>query len=266
MLKVMTFNIRYGTAEDGLNHWQRRRGAAMARIRAADPDLLGLQECRADEQAEYVKSALPDYSFWGLPRGGDDATGLEMAPTLWRTSAFEALRRGMFWLSETPDVPASISWNSTFARVVTWVELRHRASNRALMFACTHFDTTATAIAGAAHVLREWVEAQGDAPLIVVGDFNAGQNSAAFAQLAAGGRLAEAFRLAHPGSAGPGATFHGYGQAGGHEAIDWILISPHLAVTTAAVDRHQVEGLYPSDHYPVTASLRWAETPGSSGA
>ncbi|MCG2786090.1 MAG: endonuclease/exonuclease/phosphatase family protein [Anaerolineae bacterium] len=50
MLKVMTFNIRYGTATDGDNPWTRRKNLVIERIRSFDPDLLGLQECRAEHR------------------------------------------------------------------------------------------------------------------------------------------------------------------------------------------------------------------------
>ena len=44
MIKVMSFNIRYGLADDGANHWHNRKSLALARIRAFEPDLLGLQD------------------------------------------------------------------------------------------------------------------------------------------------------------------------------------------------------------------------------
>ncbi|MEX0714077.1 MAG: hypothetical protein WD278_17190, partial [Pirellulales bacterium] len=43
-LRVMSFNIRYGTAADGANHWDERKGLLVDTIRRFDPDLLGTQE------------------------------------------------------------------------------------------------------------------------------------------------------------------------------------------------------------------------------
>ena len=40
----MTFNIRYGTARDGPDHWDRRRELLVDTIKKFDPDLLGTQE------------------------------------------------------------------------------------------------------------------------------------------------------------------------------------------------------------------------------
>lgn len=87
MLTLMTFNIRYGTADDGANHWDNRKHLVLERIRACDPDLLGLQECRDDSQAEFIRENLPDYEFYGVPRGGGSVTALEMAPILFKRSA-----------------------------------------------------------------------------------------------------------------------------------------------------------------------------------
>jgi mRNA deadenylase 3'-5' endonuclease subunit Ccr4 len=59
----MTFNIRYGLADDGENRWENRKSLVIERIRAFDPDLLGLQECRDDFQAEFIKSHLGVFHF-----------------------------------------------------------------------------------------------------------------------------------------------------------------------------------------------------------
>ena len=43
-LKVMTFNIRYGTAKDGEDHWDKRKDFLVDVIRAEAPHVLGVQE------------------------------------------------------------------------------------------------------------------------------------------------------------------------------------------------------------------------------
>ena len=101
-IKVMTFNIRNGLANDGENHWDKRKGLAIARISTFEPGLLGLQECRDDAQAEYVRHSLPAYHFHGTRREGGGDTALEMAPVLYRKSIFHVEAQGHFWLSETP--------------------------------------------------------------------------------------------------------------------------------------------------------------------
>ena len=41
-VRVMSFNIRYGTANDGANSWPFRRDLVFGVIRADRPDLLGV--------------------------------------------------------------------------------------------------------------------------------------------------------------------------------------------------------------------------------
>ncbi len=257
MLKIMTFNIRYGLAEDGDNRWERRKSLVSARIHAFDPDLIGLQECRDDGQAQFIKDSLPDYQFYGVRREGGGATDLEMAPILFRKSAFQVSRTGRFWLSETPRIPGSKSWDSVFARTATWVKLIHRRSGRMMAFLNTHFDYQPAAIEGSARLLKRWAaQTARQCPLIVTGDFNADKNSSAYQHLAGGGVLFDVFRQANP-EGGNEATFHGFGHPDEEMAIDWILASSHFEGVTAEVDRTHEGGLYPSDHWPVTALLRW---------
>ena len=255
MLKLMTFNIRYGLADDGENRWEERKSLVIDRIKSFDPDLLGMQECRDDFQAEFIKSNLQEYEFHGVRRAHDGETALEMAPVLFKKSAFQLIQKGCFWLSETPNIVGSKSWGATFPRTGTWVELTHIESGRSLFFLNTHFDYEPSAIGESARVLREWIDQNvQEHPVLVTGDFNADKASSAYRKLTEDGKLRDAFNLAHPSDPAAG-TFHGYGQAS--DPIDWVLVSGHFEVIAAEIDRYHEGNLYPSDHYPVTATLQW---------
>jgi len=257
MIKVMTFNIRYGLAKDGVNEWRHRKRLVADRIRTFDPDLLGLQECRDDAQAEFVKQSLPEHTFYGVRREGPGDTALEMAPVLVRKSVFAVRQTGRFWLSETPDVVGSKSWDADFARTVTWAEVLHQPSGRTLIYANTHFDYRPIALAESARVLRRWIEQVAPKqPLIVTADFNADKHAFAYTHLADTALLFDALQRAHPDQS-HAATFHGYGKPADEAPIDWILASSHFEVVDAAIDTYHEGELYPSDHYPVTATLTW---------
>lgn len=249
MLTLITFNIRYGLAEDGVNRWENRKFLVLDRIRDCDPDLLGLQECRDDSQAEFIRENLPDYEFYGVPRGGGSDTALEMAPILFRRSAFRLVDRGCFWLSDTPHLPGSVSWGAAFPRTAVWAQLVHLASGRRLTFLNTHFDYTLSASENSARAIQAWVRKEADShPLLVTGDFNADKKSPAYRLLTTGSSLFDI----HPADEG---TYHGYGQA--DDPIDWMLASDSFQVVSSQIDRFHAETLYPSDHYPVCASLEW---------
>ncbi|OGT90233.1 MAG: hypothetical protein A2286_04845 [Gammaproteobacteria bacterium RIFOXYA12_FULL_61_12] len=259
MIKVMSFNIRYGLADDGENHWNRRKSFALARVRAFEPDLLGLQECRDDAQAEFVRAHLLDYPFYGVHREGPGDTALEMAPLLFRRSAFQLLKTGHFWLSETPEIPGSKSWGSVYPRTLTWAQLTHQPTGRPLIYVNTHFDYEPTAIDGDALFLRQWLDQIcEESPVIVTGDFNADKQSDAYRRLTGDGRLIDAFRQIHPSGADE-ATFHAFGRPEEMAPIDWILVSDHFRVLDAQIDRTHEGNLFPSDHYPVTAVLDWKD-------
>ena len=95
-----------------------------------------------------------------------------------------------------------------------------------------------------------------DKPLILTGDFNANKDSFAYQLLTKDG-LFDVYRSANARDFAAG-TFHGYGQV--TEPIDWVLASGHFEVTSAHVDDHHEGNLYPSDHYPITATLQWKGT------
>lgn len=257
MIKVMSFNIRYGLANDGENHWHKRKSLALARIEAFAPDLLGLQECRDDEQADFIRAGLPGYYFFGVHREGRGDTALEMAPLLFRKKSFRLVESGCFWLSETPDIPGSFSWDSAYPRTVSWARLSSPDTGVEFLFVNTHFDYEPAAIDGDARYLRQWIEQLNlQLPLIITGDFNSDKHSDAFGILTGKADLFDAFRRLRPQKEDE-STFHAFGRPEHMMPIDWILISCHFKVLAAQIDRTHQGNLYPSDHYPITAVLDW---------
>ena len=255
MLRVMTFNLRYREADDGANRWDRRKALAIARIRAFDPDLLGIQECSAGPQAAYLRRHLRDWTFQGV-RTEDADWPVEMAPILFRRGAFETVATGHFWLSETPAVPSK-SWDADFARTATWAELRHLETGRSFVFLNTHVDYQPQAVKRSAQLLGKWIERiVRRVPIVVTGDFNADKRSPAYHRLTRSGLLRDVFGHGRVRKADAG-TFHGYGSVDPPPSIDWILVSRHFKIVSADVDRYVETTLFPSDHYPVTAVLRW---------
>lgn len=260
-MRVMSFNLRTAEANDGENAWDLRREMALGRVRAFAPDLLGLQECHDLRQADDVRAGLPEYTFIGARRGGSGRAPLEMTPALVRTERFEVLEQRIFWLSRTPETPGSLSWGSAYARTAVQLRLRERSGGRELAWLHTHFDYLPFAVREMAGMLRGVADGlPAGLPLLVTGDFNAGKRSAAYRRLLGQGGprpLFDAYRLAHPDGRGDG-TFHAFGKLPRAQAIDWILVSGEFRVQEAGIDRFQVEGRFPSDHYPVWAVLEWA--------
>jgi endonuclease/exonuclease/phosphatase family metal-dependent hydrolase len=97
-------------------------------------------------------------------------------------------------------------------------------------------------------------------PVVLTGDFNTHETDPPYRALVGDGKLIDSYREVHPTVEADEASFNGFkGQVTG-KRIDWILHSPELKATSAEIVRtHSAEGRYPSDHYPVTATLRPAK-------
>lgn len=263
-VRVMSYNIRYGTAPDGDNHWDRRKAALVEAIREFAPDLLGTQESLAF-QRDYIAGQLPEYESLGAGRddGGDAG---EMAALYFRRARFEKLDGGHFWLSQAPDEAGSKGWDSALPRMVTWAKLRDRSSpgKPPLVFINTHFDHEgATARLESARLLRGRIAALvKDSAVVVTGDFNAGEGSPPYAALFGPverfpSPLVDSYRAVRPQRGACEGTFSGFAASATQgERIDWIGVSRHWLVLQAGIDHTSHEGRTPSDHFAVTAVLR----------
>jgi endonuclease/exonuclease/phosphatase family metal-dependent hydrolase len=263
-VRVMSYNIRYGTADDGENHWDKRKEFLIATIKTFDPDLLGTQETLGF-QRDYLAAQLSGYEVLGVGRDDGKEAG-EMTALYFKRDRFEKLGGGHFWLSETPDVPGSKNWDAALTRMVTWVKLRDRRQPKAkpLMFFNTHFDHRGQqARVESARMLRRRIAvARKTCRVIVTGDFNAGDDNAAYQAFFAAEKkqrapVADTYRVLHPNREANEGTFSGFKvTATTGPRIDWIGISSAWKVVSATIDRTAREGRTPSDHFAVTAILR----------
>lgn len=263
-VRVMTFNIRYGTAEDGDNRWERRCDLVVSTIQDFGPDLLGLQEVLAF-QADYLKERLPGYAFHGVGRDDGKQAG-EFAPVMFRRDRFEMLDSGHFWLSPTPSKPGSVGWDAALTRMMSWVLLRDRlrASGEVLILN-THFDHRGKqARAESARLIRRHCEdsARDGRSVVLTGDFNATEDDEPYRLLLAPAtgatpQLIDSYLEVHAVRSADELTYHAWegGTSGGR--IDWILHSPDLKAIAAEINRRSVAGRFPSDHYPVQVVLQY---------
>lgn len=259
-LRVMSFNIRYGTANDGANHWDKRKALVAEVIADARPDVLGVQEALYPQIA-YLLQVLPGYAMVGVGRDDGVRAG-EYSALLYRTDALTVARSDTFWFSDTPDRVASTSWGNTITRICTWAQFTS-ADGRPLYVYNVHLDhQSQPSRERSAALLRARIEARDPkAPVVVTGDFNAGEKNVAVTTMLRGGLLRDTFRVAQP-TASPVGTFTGFtlDRIDG-EKIDYIFATPDWDVIEAAIVRTSRDGRYPSDHFPVTATLRLPPPP-----
>jgi endonuclease/exonuclease/phosphatase family metal-dependent hydrolase len=253
-LRVMTFNIRYGTAPDGPDAWPNRRGAVFALVGARAPAILGLQEALRFQIDELV-ARFPHLGELGAGRD-DGAKAGEYAAILFDRRRLEPLATGQLWLSPRPDQPGSLGWGARFPRVVTWARFRDRERDRAFFVFNTHWDhESARARDESARLMLERIRSRtpsGD-PVLVTGDFNAGERDPAFQALLV--ELVDTFRAVHPDAREVG-TYHAFRGGTAGAKLDAVLASPEWEVVDAGIVAGRHDGRYPSDHHPVVATVR----------
>ena len=135
-VKVMSFNIHYGAANDGENSWKHRDYLVLETVQNARPDLIGYQEV-LKFQAEFLQKNLKGYGFHGVGRDDGQEKG-EYVPLMWRQERFELLDSGHFWLSETPEIPGSVSWDSSLTRMLSWGIAQRNITQRKGVHLCQH--------------------------------------------------------------------------------------------------------------------------------
>lgn len=262
-IRVMSFNIRYGTARDGNNKWDLRKEFLVKTVEAFNPDLLGTQETLGF-QRDYLADQLPGFEQLGVGRndGRDDG---EMMALFYRKDRFEKREGGHFWLSETPEKVGSQSWDSSLPRMVTWVKLKDRQQpdSKPIAFLNTHFDHLGIqARLESARLLRQQATKIGEScSIIITGDFNTGENTPPYKALFDPvdkdlPPFVDTFRRMHKVRTEPEGTFSGFrATAVTGPRIDWIAVSADWKVIQAGIDRTERDGHTPSDHFPITAVL-----------
>ncbi len=254
-IDVMSFNIRLDTQHDGPNAWPHRAGMVAGFVNDQIPDLLGMQEVLW-HQYLYLDSALIGYG--SVAAGRDD--GLregEACPVFYRLGRFDRLDRGSFWLSATPDVPGSVGWGAALTRVATWVRLYDKVRQDTLLFINTHFDhvSDSARVMSSGLLLGRLKELAGNNDFIITGDFNARPGSLAIERMTEEGYAVDSFILSETPPSGESYTFNGFKEEPGEGRIDYIFVREGMKVLSHKTHRIIEEGVFISDHWPVTARV-----------
>ena len=253
-LDVMTFNIRYGTADDGENRWEVRKPRTIQALRRRLPTIFGLQEALAD-QIDDLTRAMLGYAAVGVGRDDVKAAG-EFSAILYDRQRLHLLRSDTFWLSDTPTVPGSKHWGNNVVRVCTWAYFRDLKSGRYFYHFNTHLDhqSQPSREKSTALILKRITERGTNDPVIITGDFNVGESNPVVAAMKENS-YRDSFRIKHPDAKNVG-TFNGWQKTVGTDKIDYVFVGPGIDVQQAEIVMDRVEDHWISDHVPVVATLR----------
>ncbi len=260
-VKVGTFNVRLSSNGDWIadantpNAWPERKDGFVQVFRSLDVDVWGLQEVCPDQTA-YFEKHLPEWEFFGDYRKADRKSG-EASSVAFRKDRFDVIEKGTFWLSETPDVPGSMSWNTAFPRVCSYAFLKDRRTGAKFCFANTHLDHKSCEARkrGIELIVERMKKVGSGIPIILTGDHNCTRDDepAKIARTL----LKDAADLTEKPDPGPRRTYHNWGDPKIQSRIDYIYVSDGIRVLDYETrdDRRPGTDLYPSDHFPITATL-----------
>jgi endonuclease/exonuclease/phosphatase family metal-dependent hydrolase len=258
-LHVMTFNVRYNTPADSLNAWPYRVSKVVSQIKFHDTHLLGIQEALHGQVVD-MQQELPAFRYVGVGRD-DGKQGGEYSAIFYDTTRLQPVQSETFWLSLTPDVPGSKSWDAAITRVVTWARFRDKKTGKEFFAFNTHFDHIGReARRESARLLLERVhKIAGTMPVVITGDFNARPSDEPIVVLTDPTGLIQVKdtrALSQQPHYGPTGTFNGFGQREvDNEPIDYIFIRNDVRVLRHATLSQTWQGRFASDHFAVLATV-----------
>lgn len=260
-VKVMTYNLRLDTPDDGVNQWPKRTNKVVALITKYNPDIIGVQEA-LHHQLQDLLRMLPDYSYCGVGRDDGKEKG-EYSAILFRNSRFGLLDTKTLWLSETMDIPGSKSWDAAITRVFTTARFFDRETKKEFVMVNTHFDHIGkVARASSAKIIKTYLAGLETAantnnttdkieiPMIVSGDFNSEPTEEPYLNMVEQqGPLV--LYDSRPASSTAG-TFCGF-KVGAMpcKTIDFVFHTKQWVARNYQVITDNDGTYYPSDHLPV---------------
>ena len=248
-LKVMSYNIRLGSANDGTNSWSLRYTATGDMLEDQAPDVFGVQEA-LDYQVRYINE-MCGYEYVGVGRENGKKEGEHMA-IFWNKKSVSMLKWGTFWLSETPQKPSK-GWDAACFRTATWALMKDKKTGNKFYFVNTHLDHEGKE--AQKNGLKLIVDRIGEInpegyPMVLTGDFNMKPDDPNLAELDS--KMQSTRKIAAVTDNHD--TYNGWGRGSG--IIDYIYVSGFSSCPEyqTVVKRYR-NRKFVSDHYPVSARL-----------
>jgi len=258
-LNVMTFNIRYNTKNDSLNAWPYRKDNAASQIKFHNVHILGIQEALHEQMLDLGQS-LSQYKYVGVGRD-DGKTKGEYSAIFYDTTRLKLLGSATFWLSLTPGIPGSKSWDAAITRIVTWAKFTDTRIKKTVFVFNTHFDHLGKeARRESAGLLKQKVkEIAGNNPVVITGDFNSRPSDDPIKILTDPpdkDKFIDTKAVSLTPHYGPQGTFNAFtSKETDNEPIDFIFLKGKWKVLQHATFSQTWGGSFSSDHFPVFAKL-----------
>jgi endonuclease/exonuclease/phosphatase family metal-dependent hydrolase len=249
-IKVMSYNIRLGSGEDGTNSWRFRAPLTIEMLEDQAPDIFGVQEA-LDYQVQFIKEYTKEYDCVGVGREDGKKEGEHMS-IFWNKNTIKLLKWGTFWLSETPNKP-SMGWDAACYRTATWALMKDKRTGKKFYFVNTHLDHVGKE--AQKNGLKLIVDRIGEInpegyPMVLTGDFNMKPDDPNLAELDS--KMQSTRKIAAVTDNHD--TYNGWGRGSG--IIDYIYVSGFSSCPEyqTVVKRYR-DRKFVSDHYPISARL-----------
>jgi len=252
-IRVASYNIRYNTAQDGVNAWPNRKEMVKALVRYHGFDLFGVQEALRGQLNDLAD--MNEFAFLGKGRDDGKEAG-EHSAIFYKKDRFNVIDSGDFWLSETPEKPGK-GWDATCCnRICSWAKFNDLSTKKDFYFFSVHFDhqgVLARKESGKLMV-QKMKEIAKNASIICVGDLNSTPDTEQVQTIQT--LLNDTYRVTAVPPYGPVGTFNGFKfDAAMKDRIDYVFVSKDINVLNYAVLTDAKEQRYPSDHQPVVTTL-----------
>ena len=259
-IRWCTFNIRLQNKGDELSGvgWSVRKDRVADYIKDNHIDIVGMQEVLYD-QLNDLRIRLPEYDYVGVGRT-DGKTKGEYSPVFFLRDRFKVLKKGNFWLSETPDVPGSKGWDAALERIASYVKLKDKKTGKVFMAVNTHFDHVGVTARreSAKLIMRKIQEIVGSRPAVVTGDFNVTEADETYTTMTTNEfRMYDAYHETQ-NRTGVAYTFHNFLKIPPQncEKIDFIFVTPSVSVKRSHIEEPNRDAML-SDHNPHWADLEF---------
>ncbi len=253
-IRIMSANVRCLNPQDlGKKSWFYRADLILKNIEAEAPTVIGFQEVTKWQYA-YLCDTLSGYDSVITYR--DDTLYSEGCPVFYNTSLYNLKDKGSFWLSETPEV-MSKGWDAACYRICSYVILEEKENGKQFVVFNTHLDHVSdTARINGIRVVLDKIAQFGGLPSVIIGDLNAAEGSETYRSVTEN-FLDAKYQLENPQIS---ATYQNWGTELDRPCIDYCMISKTgFTVNSYKVVQTTYDGVYPSDHFPLSVSLALTE-------
>lgn len=268
LIRVISFNLKrdFGLPLNRSHKWSERRALAAQYIRESGATSIGVQELLPNMREDVSRLLDVDYSVLGFGRySGIRPQSDEHSDIIIKNDSAKVNLIKTFWLSKEPE-HLSRAYYAIFPRICTVAEIYLKDLGRSIRVFNTHLDH----ICGIARTLgirvilgyMERFNEERALPTVLMGDFNAKPGSRPVRMLHSqleefpGIHLTDVYSRFEPSEVHN--TLHNFSGRvkPGSQPIDYIFVSDEFEIVESHVVTDPIDGRYPSDHYPLEATLR----------